>query len=74
MGHQVHLEIEKSQELGLLHQDVFCRNGPVRDLFVDNFGMQWIDIFVFGGQIHRCDTDGVNLFVDYSLTRSPHLD
>lgn len=68
MRHEINLEVEGSQKLLLLAQDVFSWDSFVSDLVRNDLGVQREDVLVFGSKVHRGDTNAMHIFVLESLT------
>lgn len=60
---EVKIESEKGHEVFLPFDYFLLGYGFVGNLLWDHFWMKRENIFVFGGKIHRCYTEGVNLLV-----------
>ena len=56
-SHEVSVVVEEAEELGFSLHDFLWRNRSVSDLFLNNFGMKWEHIFVFGSHINRSDSN-----------------
>ena len=74
MSYEIDLKVKESQELGLLRQDLLRCDCSVSNLLMHNLGMKWVNILVFGGEIHCCDTDCMDIFVNQSCSQLFTLD
>ena len=68
MSDEIDLEIKSLQKVYFFGQDLLGRDGSVSNLFRHDFGMKWINIFIFGSQIHRSNSNAMNIFIDNFAT------